>query len=344
MSPVRVGLSFCLLGLAWSAASSQPEPPVAPTPPKRTAAEEFLDLAVHNLEKLGGLDVRFRHQAESLGMPYEAEGRLVAGPDRKVLYELVTRAGDTEAASKLVCDGATVWRVFRLRERKPPHKLLQLSVNRYECKQLDEALSALKTLKVEGPEIDLRLVEQMLHGEHGWLGLRPSLVELQNRMTFPTMEAAELTGQGPVLLLKGHWTEQAAKVIAPPIKGNPNEPSLAELWKNRQDPFLFWPRSCRVYLSLNGFRPWTATPALWPVRVEWYGPKSRGGEDVLLNTIEFAQPVPVSEAELQSLLELSKEEKDLARAIDPTQFVRDQRNRMADLKREEQDRLKPTPR
>ncbi len=125
------------------------------------------------------------------------------------------------------------------------------SISHWNLKRIQEVLSA------PGTSPQLR---QQFYREQFFAGLAPLIQSLEQHMVYTKQEIETWKGHD-VYALSGMAAEAAGKE--------------ASSWP----PFV--PRRCRVYLDKT---------TLWPHRLEWLGPVSAGGEDVILTQMEFRDP------------------------------------------------------
>ncbi|HEV8062938.1 MAG TPA: hypothetical protein VGP68_23865 [Gemmataceae bacterium] len=125
------------------------------------------------------------------------------------------------------------------------------SISFWNLKRINEVLSAPGT----SPQ-----VRQQFYREQFFAGLAPLIQSLEQHMVYTKQE---------IETWKGHEVYKLSGMAAE-ATGKP-----ASSWPQ------FVPRRCQVYLD---------KVTLWPHRLEWLGPVSSSGEDVILTQMEFREP------------------------------------------------------
>jgi hypothetical protein len=322
MSPFRLASLTCLASLFLAAADARPQPATpatAPTPVKRTPAEELLDRCLDNLAKLRWMETTFKHTVNGKGIPYQAEGRhIVAFPEKKVCYESRVRLGNATGLMRIQCDGETIWRTVHNGELK--------NHTTYSLKDLQDAREKIDRNNL-GPEKSAQLLRDD-DSEHGFLGIQPALLELKEKVTFPKLGSGMLPSGKPVHVLEGEWTKAYLDKLAPQKKEGVSGVDRREAWTKRQG-FLRVPRTCKLYLGPDN---------LWPYRIEWYGPLAQEGKDELLTSIEFSEPVldkPSAGIDPEKIFRPSEAEQKAAQIMDASLFIKTRENNLIQLQRQE---------
>jgi hypothetical protein len=239
-------------------------PPPPPPPKAEPKAEKFLANAIdaQDPQELGPVEMDFWEKVATGGIGLEANGRYLAGTDRRMRLEFKIRLGGTEAESLIVSDGTTVWNMSRVGTG-------QRSLSKWDMKKVQETLLS--------PGTAARVSVDFYRSE-GFAGVVPLLSSLGKpaagsaQMTFTTIEDATwkdaTTGQThKVVKLTAVWSPDITKYLAP----HPNP------W-----PALF-PRTCQLYLD--------AAKPYWLYRLEWWGPTTSNAKaDSLLSQMEFRNP------------------------------------------------------
>jgi hypothetical protein len=226
-------------------------------PPKRPADPDAHATAVNLLTDAGSrlepgrapcLETKLWQKGRLGRYHFEAEGRLVTGPEHRLRLELSTHNGRAVSSSLTVSDGISVWQGNRTGDG-PWTDLVRIDVKRLLQPWPDD----------ENPLHDgiPRIPE--------FTGIAPLLSGLRSRMHWSRVDTVRRGGR-PFIKLAGAWSETVRSTLA-----------LAE-----QPWPVALPRCCRLYLDPTN---------LWPHRLEWWGPDTPHGEDVLLLQTEFRDPV-----------------------------------------------------
>jgi hypothetical protein len=108
-------------------------------------------------------------------------------------------------------------------------------------------------------------VREGFYQSQSFTGIVPVLDNLRQQMVLTKQEKIQWQGHD-VFKLTGVWNAEIAKELAP----SPSSP-----W-----PILL-PRECRVFLDAKTY---------WPYRLEWWGPVTSGGPDILIMETEYRNP------------------------------------------------------
>jgi hypothetical protein len=301
MSPLRIAAVayFLIWGLATAAQPPAPTAPAAPPPrpaplPSDPQAAELLQKALAAIQQLENFEARFQQATWTDSLPAEAKGVYIAGPGRILRYELTVQRGSVSGAMLIVCDGEQLWR----RDRAATVDSFEV----FSLAQFDEELSQLTMDKQ--PALEEKILKQLrrdLLSEHGFLGLTPTLEDLQQHLRWSSLKSVKLAGGGDGWELEGEWNQAAKDQIVPPKKSSdPKEPDYQLLWDQSQIG-EFLPRRCRLRLEAK---------TLWPVQLEWLGPRPRQGE-VVLSRLDW-QIKPLTPAEVQERCRLTAAEQALS--------------------------------
>jgi hypothetical protein len=159
------------------------------------------------------------------------------------------------------------------------------NVRRWDLKRINDVLSAPGT----SPQL-----KQMFYREQFFAGLAPLIQSLEQHMTYTKQELETWNGH-EVYKLTG---------VVPEAAGKP-----AGAWP------LYVPRASRCFLDKT---------TLWPHRLEWLGPTTAGGDDVVLCQMEFRAPQFFKGDTLPSDLKAAfKFEPGKAQVLDQTQEMTD---------------------
>lgn len=292
MSPLRFAAAGFLLASWGVLAAGQPPTPTTPAAPpsSNTQAAELVQKALAALKQLENFEARFHQATLTDSLPAEAKGVYIAGAGRLIRYELAVQRGSVSGLMLIVCDGEQLWR----RDRAATVESFEV----FPLAQFDEELSQLTMEKQTA--LEERILKQLrrdLLSEHGFLGLTPTLEDLQQHIRWLPPKAVKLAGGGDGWELEGEWNQSAKDQIVPPKKGtDPKEPDYQQLWdQNRLGEFL--PRRCRLRLDAK---------TLLPVQIEWLGPRPRQGEAVLAR-LDW-QIKPLTPAEVKERCRLTAKE------------------------------------
>jgi hypothetical protein len=227
----------------------------SPAAPKADAeATKVLKEAIDRLDpkRLKWVQTTFWQQADVQGLTYQAEGKYLAAPDQRLRLELSVRLGETTGTMDVVCDGSTMWQMVQVGGQPR-------LVTKVDLKKVLEGLSG---------QPDADQVRQEFFQNQAFTGLAPLLQGIQQRMTVTGREKVRWQGR-EVTRLTAVWSADVARSVTPPDK--PWPPYLAQ--------------ECQLYLEPVG-----ADGALWPRRLEWWGPSAAGASPALLLQMEFRDP------------------------------------------------------
>jgi hypothetical protein len=228
-----------------------PPLPAAPAPSADEAAAATLDRALAALEGAEWLEADVWQRVRMPGYAYEAEGHYLKAPGGRFRLQVRTHAGDEPGELLLVCDGGEPCQATRVGAGP-----WQSASRRPEPERtVPEGWGALVGKKAEPAP-----APAVAPG-----GVAPLLRRLHDRMLWVRQEVTQHDGTRAIRLT-GVWPTEAAESLAP--AGAPWPDCL--------------PRQCRLTLDAR---------TLWPRRVEWGGPVTAGGGDVLLAEVEFRNPV-----------------------------------------------------
>lgn len=282
-------LSADVAAFAQTPAPTTPAQPTSPATPASatTPALAAFQTALAKLAQMTPLEAQFRFTNRGgAGLPVEYQGRCLWMPGRKVRYELQVRQGDLTATTRMVCDGKQHWRWVEL-DGKRTGQTFQLA-------DLDLALSLI-ALDVLAPRHQGRFKTE-LEQEYGFAGILPPLQDVAEKIAFdPAVSETTLAmperGTVPVIVLRGTWKKQVLEKIAPvkPANAPPQAPDYAAAWAQRQN-WVGFPRRCLVYLDKG---------TGLPVRLEWFGPERREGEEVLLMRQDYLAFTSVAAAQAE---------------------------------------------
>jgi hypothetical protein len=300
MSILRLLLPVSLLLPGAAALLAQVPKPTAPgqTPPAGpenkpqplSPAQTLLQTALTKLKQLQPLEVRFRFTSYFANAnPLHQHGMCLTASDKdlkKVRYELHTTQGDLTCSSHVVSDGSRCWRWVNLDGKR----------NGLTFQKLDIDLALRDTAPVQrNDEINLRLRQELIQ-DLGGEGMLTPFQDLADRMDFePTIDEGVITvperGTVNVHVLRGVWNRKVMDKVAPAKsdKAAKDAPDEAALWAKRTT-WAHYPRRCTVYLDkASGL----------PVRIEWFGPLLRDGEETLLLSQDYPviRMAPSAEAE-----------------------------------------------
>jgi hypothetical protein len=235
-----------------------PPPPALPAAPAARAddtATATLDRALAAREDAAEwLEAEVWQRVRLPGYAYEADGYYLKAPDGRYRLQMRTHADDHPGGLLLVCDGGEPFQAVRVGAGP-----WQSDSPRHQDEKpaVAEGLAALvgKKKKAEPPPAAASAPS----------GVAPLLRRLRERMVWARQEVTRHEG-AEVIVLVGVWPADVAESQAP--AGAP--------WPDCT------PRQCRLTLDAQ---------TLWPRRVEWGGPVTPGGGDVLLAEMEFRHPV-----------------------------------------------------
>jgi hypothetical protein len=225
--PIVVLVLTGLVGLmgAFGLPISPPQPTLA-LPPNITdpAAEQTLNRTIVALapERLGCVETQLWQKVTLPNLTYEANGRYLLGPQRRIRLELHTKQGTGVTTRLAVCDGATLWEGQRV------------GGGEWERVTKLDLATVLATLEGEGRRAQLRA---QFFQEPRFEGVVPLLRDLLGRMNWVKEEKMERDGQ-PRLRLAGVWKADFAAAI----RSAPTWPAgLPEQCRLELDALTLWP-------------------------------------------------------------------------------------------------------
>jgi hypothetical protein len=232
----------------------QPSLPAAPPPAADRTAAATLDRALAALDdaRVGWLEAEVWQRVRLPGYAYEADGYYRKAPGDRFRLQVQTHIGGKTGGLLLVCDGAELWQATRVGDG-PWQGPSRRGPS--EPAALPPGLGALagkKAEKVPTPAVAPG-------------GVAPLLRRLRDRLLWARQELTRDDGAEAIRLV-GVWPKEGAESLAP----------AGSEWP------ACTPRQCRLTLDAH---------TLWPRRVEWGGPVTPGGGDVLLAEVEFRNPV-----------------------------------------------------
>jgi hypothetical protein len=222
--------SFVLItgATAWqdspASRASAASAPLADAPDANAA--EVLDQALANWgpSRVQWLETRLWMRVHTQSLLYEAEGRHLAGPDRKLCLELKTHVGGMEGSSRSVCDGATLWQSTQVTEGG------QTTVTRVD---LDKALDAAN----RSPSMGMARAEFLRL--RSFMGITPLLTDMRTQLHWVKKENVR-RGKRDYVKVSG---VMPAEALRPFTEGN--GPALNGV-----------PRECRVYFDRRSLWPY----------------------------------------------------------------------------------------
>ncbi len=297
----RMMLLFILAFCPSISLATYQQPPSTSLPSSTTSLnpQDLLNQCIAHLEKLSLYEVHYTQWTRTPGLATSLKARSIVAPQRRVRYEAESAQGTIKVLTKIIGDGTTIWRISNLGD--------VTQAETYRITDMDEEI---KLVELGKTNLDVDKAKQLrfdIDTEHGFHGLRPTIQDLQKHMQFKpaTIETLTLPDGQKVecYLLVGTWNKEVLDVLAPVKK--PGEeahvPNEREQWDRRQS-FTFFPRECRLYLDRQ---------TLFPRRAEWWGPIKYEGYLERLSLWEWSMPRQITEPELQSMIQLNDQEKQL---------------------------------
>jgi hypothetical protein len=231
----------------------QPALPAAPAPAPDAPAAATLDRALAALDddRVRWLEAEVWQRVRVPGFAYEADGYYLKAPGGRFRLQVQTHAGDRPGGLLLVCDGGDPCQATRVGDG-PWQGASRRSRSEAAVPEGLEALVGKKAERAPAPVVAPS-------------GVAPLLRRLHDRLLWVRQEVIRHDG-AEAIRLTGVWPKEVAESLAP----------AGSAWPDCT------PRQCRLTLEAR---------ALWPRRVEWGGPVTPGGGDVLLAEVEFRNPV-----------------------------------------------------
>jgi hypothetical protein len=213
------------LALLLTSASGQPTPDRPATPPAGKVktdpdAAKVLQKAIDELaipDAGPGLKMDLWQEVDVQGLAFQSTGNYLAGPGERLRLDLTVRVGGTEGELKVICDGKTLWEIYRIGAQEPNVQSVDLQ------KVLADTMSDAKAAQTR---------QDFLQSQ-SFAGIAPLLKNLQRQISFGKPE--HLTWKGhEVIRLTGTWADSRI------------EPKK---WQE------YLPRLCRLYLDAQTYWP-----------------------------------------------------------------------------------------
>jgi hypothetical protein len=180
---------------------SAPVAAPAPAPPAHIdpAAAGALDRAIDLLDprQTPWLELTLWQRVRSDDLSYQAQGRYLLAPGRRLRLELQVQVGETQGETLMVSDGQVLWKANRIGPN-------DRTVTKVEIGTVVEDLA--------NPGTAPQLRDVFLQ-DHCLAGIAPLLRGLRQRMTGLRQEAVRWKGRD-ILLLTGSWPAAPAGVVA----------------------------------------------------------------------------------------------------------------------------------
>jgi hypothetical protein len=211
-----------------TAPPSQPSsaaPAAAPPAPKADPeAAKALAKAIERLEpkQTSWIDTIIWQSINVQGLSFQAEGRYLSGPERRLHLDLKIKLGGTDGQLQMVSDGTTVWTANRVGSGT------QMVVT-WDLKKVQQVLNSPNSL----PQVGQDFFRSQLMA-----GLAPLLQNLSTQMTFTKHE-------------KGSWKEH--QVVKLTGVWNPEIAKMMTVGKDGWQPSM--PRTCALYLDHENYWP-----------------------------------------------------------------------------------------
>lgn len=211
-----------LLAGAFGQQQAPPRNPTIPPPPSSykppqpdKAATDTLAAAIKQLDpiQLGWVETSFRQQANLQGLMFQAAGKYLAAPDRRMRLDLQVRLGTNVGKLEVVSDGTTLWESRQIGPGAP-------TVMHMAWKKVLEGLQG-------QPGVEQARDEFFQY--QSFMGFVPLLQSIQQRMTISGQEKMTRDGR-EMTRLTATW-----KAAPPP-----------EQWP------AYLPRQCYIFLTTVG--------------------------------------------------------------------------------------------
>src|SRR5581483_1248838 len=238
--------------------AAQPASANLPAPKADPKAAQALQKAIDQLDskKVGWLQLTLAQkltvwqQLASPGLTYQAEGDYLSGPNQCLRLNLKIRLGGLNAETTTVSDGTILWTAVT--SAGQPR-----TVTKWSLKEIQQALS--------NPNMMPQLRESFYQSQC-FSGIVPILENMRQQMVVTKQESLQWQGHD-VLKLTAVWNAEITKELMP-AGGSNTWPTLV-------------PHECRLLLDAKTY---------WPYRLEWWGPVTPGGPDVLVMETEYRDP------------------------------------------------------
>ena len=223
---VLVGTGLVVLTGAFGLPTAPPQPTLPlPANISDAAAQQTLDRAIVAMapERLGCVETQLWQKVMLPNLTYEANGRYLLGPGRRIRLELHTKQDNVATTRLAVSDGATLWEGQRVGGGDNWDRVTKLDL-----------ATVLATLDGEGKPALLRA---QFFQEPRFEGVVPLLRDLHGRMNWVKEEKMERDGQ-PRLRLAAVWKADFAAAI----RSTPTWPAgLPEQCRLELDAQTLWP-------------------------------------------------------------------------------------------------------